>query len=264
MADTPVKTAKPTCKITVSMEISKTGNSVPVADLKKIAAGNSVKFGGDNWRIVGHFVSGGNGFESEIWSNSENLMQSFKRQTYSSVIVRLVDKQKFLNISEAISADVRLPLQVKVEKLFYEDQSEALSNFITILGLTLTVIFSVGAIIGASITMQAAVTNRVSEIATLRALGFKRSAILIAFLVESLLLATLGGLLGLFLALCISNLEFSTTNFQTFSELAFKFSMDGEIALLSMLFALLMGILGGLIPAFHASTIKITEALRYC
>tara|TARA_A100001015_G_C14829774_1_gene648124 strand:- start:407 stop:943 length:537 start_codon:yes stop_codon:yes gene_type:complete len=178
--------------------------------------------------------------------------------------VRLVDKQKFLNISEAISADVRLPLQVKVEKLFYEDQSEALSNFITILGLTLTVIFSVGAIIGASITMQAAVTNRVSEIATLRALGFKRSAILIAFLVESLLLATLGGLLGLFLALCISNLEFSTTNFQTFSELAFKFSMDGEIALLSMLFALLMGILGGLIPAFHASTIKITEALRYC
>ena len=209
-------------------------------------------------------MSGGNGFESEIWSNSENLMQSFKRQTYSSVIVRLVDKQKFLNISEAISADVRLPLQVKVEKLFYEDQSEALSNFITILGLTLTVIFSVGAIIGASITMQAAVTNRVSEIATLRALGFKRSAILIAFLVESLLLATLGGLLGLFLALCISNLEFSTTNFQTFSELAFKFSMDGEIALLSMLFALLMGILGGLIPAFHASTIKITEALRYC
>ncbi len=233
-----------------------------VKQFKNMGLAQEIKFGGRSWRIVGHFDSGKNGFESEIWVDSENLMQAFRRTTYSTVIMRLVDQEKLINVKNTINDDIRLPLQAKKEKLFYSDQSIALSNFIKILGLTLTVIFSIGAIIGAAITMQAAVTNRVSEIATLRALGFKRKVILIAFLLEALLLSIFGGLFGLILALGLTNLEFSTTNFQSFSELAFTFSMNAEIVFFSMIFSLFMGSLGGLLPAVYAAKINITKALR--
>ena len=237
------------------------GNAI-VKRFRNMGLAQEIQFGGRSWRIVGHFDSGRNGFESEIWVDSENLMQAFRRTTYSTVIIRLVDQKNLVGVKNEIKGDIRLPLQAKKEKSFYADQSIALSKFIKILGLTLTIIFSIGAIIGAAITMQSAVINRVAEIATLRALGFKRKDILLAFLLEALLLSIFGGIFGLVLALGLTNLEFSTTNFQSFSELAFTFSINSEIVFFSMLFSIFMGCLGGLIPATFAAKINITKALR--
>jgi ABC-type antimicrobial peptide transport system permease subunit len=137
-----------------------------------------------------------------------------------------------------------------------------LSNFITLLGMALSVIFSLGAMIGATITMYAAVATRTNEIGTLRALGFRRGSILTAFLAESLLLALLGGLVGLVAASFLTAVTVSTTNFQSFSELAFSFDLTPGIVARSLLFALLMGFVGGFLPAIRAGRMKIVDALR--
>ena len=137
-----------------------------------------------------------------------------------------------------------------------------MAKFLRILGMSLTIIFSIGAIIGAMITMYSAVANRTAEIGTLRALGFRRRSILIAFLVESLLLGFIGGCVGLFFASFMQFITISTVNFQTFSELAFKFTLTPGIFLESMFFALIMGLTGGVLPALRASRMKIVDALR--
>lgn len=227
-----------------------------------MAIGESVRFGGRDWRIVGHFNGGRSGFDNEIWADGEILRQSFRRTTYSSVIVRLMDPSQADAFRIRVEDDPRLPLQAKTERRYYEDQSETLSRFIRILGLTLTVIFSIGAVIGATITMQAAVATRVNEIGTLRALGFQRGAILLAFLAESVFLALVGGGVGLALASLMQLTEFSTTNFQSFSELSFGFYLTPGIIIQSLAFSVLMGVLGGMAPAIRASRIAIVEALR--
>ena len=224
--------------------------------------GEIIKFGGEMWRVVGYFRTNNNGFESEIWTSNDVLMQVFKRNTYSTVLLNLTDVSKGRHIEDIIDKDVRLPLKAKFERSFYEESSAALSKFITILGVTLTVIFSIGATIGAMITMQAAVMNRTTEISTLKALGFSKLQIMVTFLFESFVLSLMAGVLGIFLASFFSNVEFSTSNFQSFAELAFKFSMDSSIVLTAFLLALFMGVIGGLIPAFYATKIKITEGLR--
>jgi len=224
--------------------------------------GESVRFGGRDWRIVGHFDGGRSGFDNEIWADGEILRQSFRRTTYSSVIVRLMDPGQADVFRSRIEDDPRLPLKAKTERQYYEDQSETLSRFIRILGLTLTVIFSIGAVIGATITMQAAVATRINEIGTLRALGFQRSAILLAFLAESVFLALVGGGVGLAFASLMQLTEFSTTNFQSFSELSFGFYLTPGIVIQSLVFSVLMGVLGGMAPAIRASRIAIVEALR--
>ena len=224
--------------------------------------GESVRFGGRDWRIVGHFDGCLSGFDNEIWADGEILRQSFRRTTYSSVIVRLMDQGQADVFRSRIEDDPRLPLKAKTERQYYEDQSETLSRFIRILGLTLTVIFSIGAVIGATITMQAAVATRINEIGTLRALGFQRSAILLAFLAESVFLALVGGGVGLAFASLMQLTEFSTTNFQSFSELSFGFYLTPGIVIQSLVFSVLMGVLGGMAPAIRASRIAIVEALR--
>ena len=153
-------------------------------------------------------------------------------------------------------------MAAKREAEYYAEQSAGLSRFIQILGLTLAGIFSIGAIIGATITMQAAVASRTAEIGTLRALGFQRMAILAAFLAESVGLAAIGGVFGLLLAAGMQWIEFSTTNFQSFSELAFGFELSWGIAFGSMVFAIFMGVAGGMVPAIRAARIGIVEALR--
>jgi ABC-type antimicrobial peptide transport system permease subunit len=153
-------------------------------------------------------------------------------------------------------------VEAKRETQYYSDQSEMMATFLRILGITLTIIFSLGAMIGAMITMYAAVANRTAEIGTLRALGFRRRSILIAFLMESILLGLVGGCAGLFFASFMQLITISTMNWQTFSELAFSFSLTTSIAVSSLLFSIVMGLIGGILPAFRAARLNIVEALR--
>ncbi|AKU20197.1 ABC transporter permease [Massilia sp. NR 4-1] len=224
--------------------------------------GESLRFGQREWTVVGLFDAGNSGFDSEIWGDAEQLMQAFRRNAYSSVIARLNDGSRFEAYKQEIEADPRLTLEAKREQVFYSDQSRALSNFISILGMVLSVIFSIGAMIGATITMYASVASRVGEIGTLRALGFQRRSILAAFLAEAMLLAVLGGAVGLFFASFMQFISFSTTNFQSFAELAFGFRLNPAIVLKTLVFSLLMGLVGGFLPALRAARMQIVDALR--
>jgi ABC-type antimicrobial peptide transport system permease subunit len=224
--------------------------------------GERLRFGGRDWTVVGTFDAGGSGFDSEIWGDVDQMMQSFRRQAYSSVVARLADPAAFEPLKRRLEADVRLTVDVKRERQFYEEQSAALSSFISILGMTLSVIFSLGAVIGAAITMYGAVANRTGEIGALRALGFRRRAILAAFLAEALLLAALGWGLGLGLASLMQLVHISTMNWQSFSELAFSFTLTPKIVVQSLVFAAVMGLAGGVLPALRAARLKIVDALR--
>ncbi len=227
-----------------------------------VEIGQSLSFAQRHWTIVGVFDAGRTAFDSEIWGDGEQLIQAFRRGAYSSVIAQLVTPDAFDSLNDEIVNDPRLTVEVKREKQFYEDQSKQLSNFITYLGVTLSVIFSLGATIGAAITMYASVANRTNEIGTLRALGFRRRAILLAFLIESLLLALVGGIVGLFGATFLQAITISTTNFQSFSEIAFSFALTPRIVVNSLLFALVMGLVGGVLPAFKAARMRIVDSLR--
>ena len=229
---------------------------------ENVGLGEVLSFATRNWTVVGIFDAGNTGFSSEIWGDVDQLMQAFGRPVYSSVLFKLRNTLEFQRVKERIESDPRLTLEAKRETTYYKDQSKALSKFLRILGLSLTSIFSIGAVIGAMITMYAAVANRTGEIATLRALGFRRTTILVAFLLESLLLGFIGGVAGLFFASFLQLFTVSTTNFQTFSELAFGFSLSWEIAYKAVTFSLFMGLAGGILPAFRASKLNIVESLR--
>jgi putative ABC transport system permease protein len=224
--------------------------------------GQSLRFGGRDWQIVGIFDAQKSAFDSEVWGDVEQLMQSFRRTSFSSVIAQLSRSDGFDKLVADVDDDIRLNLQTKREQIFYEDQSRALSTFITILGTVLSVIFSLGAMIGAAITMYSAVATRTGEIGTLRALGFRRPSILAAFLLESLLLAMVGGLAGLFFATFLQAITISTLNIQSFSQLAFSFVLTPKIIIQTILFSLLMGFIGGFLPAIKASRMKIVDSLR--
>jgi putative ABC transport system permease protein len=237
------------------------GNSV-AHDFSGVGVGQTLHFAQRQWLIVGRFDAQRSAFDSEIWGDCEQLQQAFRRTVYSSLIVRLASLSGFEALRDAIDADPRLQLQARRERRYYEDQSRQMSDFIRILGLTLSMIFSLGAMIGAAITMYASVATRTAEIGTLRALGFARRSILIAFLLESMLLALAGGLAGLAAASMLQAVRISTTNFQTFSELAFSFELTPGVAARSIVFALMMGLAGGVLPAAKAARMRIVDALR--
>ncbi len=224
--------------------------------------GENLRFGMRDWTVVGIFDAGATGFSSEIWGDATQLMQAFRRPVYSSLTFRLRDSGDFPAVKARLDADPRLTVDVRRETRYYRDQSEVMAKFLRILGLSLTIIFSIGAIIGAMITMYAAVANRVGEIGTLRALGFQRSSVLSAFLLEALFLGLIGGITGLFCASFMQLITISTMNWQTFSELAFSFTLTFEIAVKSVLFSVAMGLVGGVIPAVRASRLQIVDALR--
>jgi len=224
--------------------------------------GESLRFGMRDWTVVGIFDAGNTGYNSEIWGDVDQFMQAFRRPVYSSVIFKLRESPEFENVKKRIENDPRLQLEALRETRYYEKQSEMMAKFLRILGITLTLIFSIGAIIGAMITMYAAVANRVSEIGTLRALGFQKRSILLAFLMEALFQGVLGGLVGLFFASFLQLFTVSTLNFQTFSELAFSFSLTLDIFFEAIAFSLIMGFVGGVLPAVRASRMNIVEALR--
>lgn len=224
--------------------------------------GEHLRFGMRDWTVVGIIEAGTTGFNSEIWGDVDQLMQAFRRPVYSSILFRLSDTDSFEKFRERIINDPRLTVECKREPRYYLDQSEAMSKFLRILGMTLTLIFSLGAIIGAMITMYASVANRVAEIGTLRALGFRRSSILIAFLSEALLLGLIGGLAGVFCASFMQLVTISTMNWQTFSELAFSFRLTFGTVLKSLAFSLIMGLAGGVVPSLRACRMSIVDALR--
>jgi putative ABC transport system permease protein len=224
--------------------------------------GEHLRFAQRDWTVVGTFDAGGSGFDSEIWGDVDQLMQSFRRTSYSSMVVRLAQTNLFDRFKADIDVDPRLADEAKREQAFYRDQSKALSTFINILGFTLSTIFSIAAMIGAMITMYASVANRVAEIGTLRALGFKRINVLAAFLVEAMLLALVGGIAGLGCAALMQFASFSTTNFQTFADLSFRFILTPTIVVKTLAFSVTMGLIGGFLPAMRAARMNIVDALR--
>jgi putative ABC transport system permease protein len=226
------------------------------------ALGETLRFASRDWTVVGVFDAGRSGFDSEIWGDAEQMLQAFRRTGFSALVFKLTDSDRFDAVKQSIESDPRLTLEAKRETRFYADQSEALSKFINYLGTTISLIFSIGAIIGAMITMYASVASRTAEIGTLRALGFSRGSILTAFLGESLLLGLLGGVIGLAGAAFMQALSISTTNFQTFAEVAFRFVLTPGIVAAALLFALAMGFVGGFLPAARAARLKIVDALR--
>ena len=229
---------------------------------KGCGLGETLRFGMRDWRVVGVLDAGSTGFSSEIWGDSDQMMQAFRRQVYSSVIFRMRNPSEFEAFKTRVEGDPRLTVEAKRETRYYLDQSEAMAKFLRILGMVLTVVFSIGAVIGATITMYAAVANRVGEIGTLRALGFQRTSILSAFIMEALLLGLCGGLLGVGAASFMQLITISTMNWASFSELAFSFTLTFGIFWKSLLFSVVMGFTGGMLPAVRAARMNIVTALR--
>lgn len=226
--------------------------------------GKEIEIGSRKLLVVGVMDAGKTGFASEIWSDSDLILNEYNRaNAFSTFTFHLGNQDDFEVIKTRLSSEKRLQdLEVKREQDYYLEQSQFMATFITALGLVVTIIFSFGAMIGAMITMYAAVSNRTTEIGTLRALGFKRRSIMTAFLVEAVVLALIGCLVGLVLASGLQAVTFSTTNFGTFSELAFGFSMSTATVISTVVFALIMGLVGGFLPAVRASRLNIVSALR--
>jgi len=260
-------TLRPQVKL-VAGRMPKAGSSEIVAGrsiaerFKGGGIGETLRFGMRDWTVVGIFDAGNTGFSSEIWGDSDQLMQTFRRPAYSSVIFKLRDPAEFETVKKRIENDPRLTLEAKRENQYYVDQSRMMAKFLRILGMSLTIIFSLGAIIGAMITMYSAVATRTGEIGTMRALGFKKTSVLGAFMIEALFLGLIGGCVGLFLASFLQLLTISTMNFQTFSELAFSFALTSDIVWKGLGFSLVMGFIGGVLPAVRASRMNIVESLR--
>jgi ABC-type antimicrobial peptide transport system permease subunit len=224
--------------------------------------GGTLRFALADWKVVGIFDAGKTAFSSELWVDADQLMAAFRRNAYSSVVMKVPGQEAFQKLKKGLESDPRLTAQVKREVAFYKEQSEVMSRFIRILGVAMTVFFSIGAMLGAMVTMYTAVANRTREIGTLRALGFTQGNILIAFLMESLFLGLIGGACGIAVSSLLQWLTISTLNWQTFSELAFGFKLTVAIAAYTMGFALIMGFFGGLFPAWRAARLKIVDALR--
>lgn len=232
------------------------------ADFKGCGVGETVRFGARDWTVVGVFDAGGTAFDSEIWGDIDQMMAAFRRPVYSSLTFRLNNPADFEAVKQKIEDDRRLPLEVKREKEYYASQSGFMSAFITWLGGTASVLFGLAAMVGAAITMYAAVARRTREIGTLRALGFSRFSILRTFLIEALLISLVGGVLGLVAASFLGFMQVSMTNWETFSNLAFNFHLNASIVINSLIFALVMGLVGGFFPAVRAARKKIVDALR--
>lgn len=226
--------------------------------------GGKIKFGGDLWTVVGRFDGNGCGFDSEIWGDVLQITEALGRSNvFSTLTLRLKSPQEFEKFKQAFAAEPRLQqFEPKTERRFFEEQSETMALFIRVLGIFITVIFSFGSAIGAMITMYGAVANRTVEIGTLRALGFRRRSVLGAYLLESLMLALIGGVIGLFFASFLQFFSVSTINFDSFAEIEFSFALSPMIVVGSLVFALSMGLIGGFLPAVRASRLNILNALR--
>jgi ABC-type lipoprotein release transport system permease subunit len=236
---------------------------------KKMAAtfpntdvGQTIHFGGRDWTVACQFTAGGSAFESEIWGENEQFMPVFRGEVFQAVSFRLKDPAAFDEAKRALESDQRLTVDVHQESRFYAEQSQVLGRILEILAFLITSIMAVGAIFGAINTMYAAVASRAPEIAVLLTLGFHPRSVLLSFLVESALIALVGGLIGILLALPINGIVTSTTNWASFSEIAFSFRVTPGLLLAGLIFALVMGTLGGFFPAWRAARLPVVQALR--
>jgi len=223
--------------------------------------GDAFKFGPQTWNIVGSFDAAGSAYESEIWADLTYLGQARKRDLYSTVFVKPVDRTAGEAIKAAIKGDNRLKLAVRTEYQYYADQMDGLIGIKILVGIV-AFFMTFGAVLGTANTMFSAIAPRQRELATLRALGFNRRTIIGSVVVESAIVAFCGALVGLLLSLPVNGISSGTVNWSTFSELAFNFKVDGTVALFGFRVALLAGIYGGLIPAIRAARKPITVALR--
>ena len=226
--------------------------------------GDSIRFGGATWTVVGVFDAGGSAFDSEVWCDSRVLNQVFKRpeDIFQSVTVHLTSPAAFDAFRDSLTADPRLTVEVTRELDYYEKQSRGLTTLITVLGTLVASIMGVGAVFGALNTMYSAVSERSREIATMRAIGFGAFSIVMSFLFEALLIAFVGGLLGSVAVLPLNGLTTSTLNMQTFSSVAFAFLITPTLLVIGIVFALFMGLIGGVPPAIRAARRPVALALR--
>jgi putative ABC transport system permease protein len=214
-------------------------------------------------KVVGVFESQGSSFESEVWADLDIVRSAFGREgVVQSVRARLSDAAQYESFERSIESNRQLGFEVFRESDYYQKQSEGTSLFISVLGNIVAFFFSVGAMIGAMITMYSAVSNRKREIGTLRALGFGKLSIMSSFLLESLLLALVGGAIGAAASLLMGLVSFSMVNFQTWSEVVFSFEPAPGIIVGALLFASLMGFLGGFFPAVRAARMPLIKALK--
>jgi ABC-type antimicrobial peptide transport system permease subunit len=224
--------------------------------------GKTVRFAQQDWTIVGHFTAGGSSFESEIWGENEQFMPVFRGQVFQSITFRMKDPSAFDGIKETLEADSRLVVDAFREREFYANQSEMLTRVLSFIAIAIASIMAVGAVFGAVNTMYAAVASRAPEIGVLLTLGFRPRSVLGSFLLEAVLIAGLGGVIGGLLTLPINGLVTSTTNWASFSEVAFAFRVTPALLLNGLIFAVVMGVVGGLLPARRAAKQQVVEALR--
>ncbi|HET7225354.1 MAG TPA: ABC transporter permease [Candidatus Eisenbacteria bacterium] len=224
--------------------------------------GQQMQFGTRVFTVVGHFTAAGSSFESEIWGDNAVLMPVFRGDVYQSLTFAMRDTSQFAAAKQALESDPRLGVDVHRERDFYEQQSQMLATVMRVAGLFIVLIMGIGAVFGAMNTMFGSVGARTREIATLLVLGFGPGAVLLSFLAESVILALLGGALGCLIALPINGMVTSTTNFSSFSEVAFAFRVTPVILAVAMAFAAVMGVVGGFLPALRASRQPLARALR--
>lgn len=229
-----------------------------------LVVGNRLRWGENNWEVVGVFTDGGSVYESEIWADSRVLQPAYRRgNTFQSVHLKLESAAAFTEFKDALTADPRLEVDVMRERDFYIAQSRVLRQMVSILGNLIAVLMAVGATFGALNTMYTAVAARRREIATLRALGFNALPVVCSVLFEALLLAVAGGAIGGGVAwLAVNGYQTATMNWQTFSQVAFTLRVTPDLLVGGTLYAALMGLIGGVFPAIRAARLPVALALR--
>jgi putative ABC transport system permease protein len=229
-----------------------------------LTVGNTVQFGGGHWQVVGIFDTGGSAFDSEIWCDAKLLNEILKRpdNIFQSITVHLESPQAFQQFKDAVTSDPRMNVDVTREIDYYAKQSTVMTRLITVLGGLVAAIMAIGAIFGALNTMYSAISERGREIATMRAVGYSGWNVVLSFLFEALLISFIGGVIGCVAVLPLNGLTTNTMNFQTFANVAFAFKITFDLLLLGVLFALVMGVLGGLLPAIRAASRPVAVALR--
>ena len=229
-----------------------------------LTVGNSFKSGQDSWKVVGIFESDGAVSETEIWCDSRVLQGAYRRgNSYQTVLAQLDSSDSFNTFRDWLTANPQVNVQVRREADYYAQQSRALSSLIQGVGFGIAALMGIGAVFGAILTMYTAVSTRSREIATLRALGFNTTSVVVSVLAESLALAATGGIIGGIGAyLAFNGYQTSTMNFSTFSQVAFAFQVTPRLLVMGLIYALAMGLIGGLFPAVRAARLPIPTALR--